>query len=213
MKARGLSLVRAALLACCCGLAACQNGSGAAEPSAGKSTAATSSTTVLQADSSGAAAGTHATTGGNIITVDPSGNPSVPLERQLWWGMTHAAHKISAADLVRLNAGNAPRQREAFMSQAGRVRVTEYGALDGEFAARYVFAVLDAGGTETGSIALTSFTSPTQIARELGRIGEDERLYHLEDYRQPDKVGLLAAYDDEPAYEIVRTRVLTVLSQ
>jgi hypothetical protein len=204
-------MIRMALLTCC-SLAVCRDGAVAANSGADESTAPTRAATVLLADSSGAAPGTQSTTGGNVILVDPSAN-SVSLERQLSWGIVHTAGKISSADLVRLNADNAPRQRELFAAPAGRVRVTEYGALEGEFAARYIFAILDAGGAETGSIALTSFKGPTQIDREMGRIGEDVRLFHLEDYRKADNVTLLAVYENEPAYEVVRARVLAALSQ
>ena len=91
-----------------------------------------------------------------------------------------------------------------------KVMVMEWFELEGERAVRYAFHILDDKGKSTRRISLGSYDVTTQIARELGEIGKDARIFHLDGYT-PGKHATYGMFKKEPTYEETRAMVVKVL--
>jgi tetratricopeptide (TPR) repeat protein len=74
----------------------------------------------------------------------------------------------------------------------------------------YEFYVSDAGGV-TGVYSLGSYDTTTEMMRELGNIGAEDRLYHL-DWYEPQKHATHGFYEKMPGYEQVRADVVAALA-
>jgi cytochrome c-type biogenesis protein CcmH/NrfG len=78
-------------------------------------------------------------------------------------------------------------------------------------AVRYYFNVTDRNTKSSFRISLGSYDFTTNIARELGEIGPNERLFHLDLYRGPEH-ETYGMFRKEPTYEQTREMVLEVLT-
>ncbi|MBI4616659.1 MAG: hypothetical protein HY720_23815 [Planctomycetes bacterium] len=105
--------------------------------------------------------------------------------------------------------------RDQFLVGTRRVYVLEYFELEGERALRYRFSV-SREGEETEPefyISLGSYESTTAVSRELGEIGPDERMFHLDGYFEGGTSHrTYGFFKKEPDYDAVREQVLGVLS-
>jgi tetratricopeptide (TPR) repeat protein len=103
--------------------------------------------------------------------------------------------------------------RDQFTVGAHRVMVFEYFDLSGERALRYRFSVLNEKGGEAWFVSLGSYETTTQIAREQGEIGKDERMFHLDGYfDKGNSHKLYGMYKKEPSYEDCRKAVEDILT-
>lgn len=75
----------------------------------------------------------------------------------------------------------------------------------------YEFYVSDASGGVTGVYSLGSYDTTTEMMRELGNIGADERLYHL-DWYEPQGHATHGFYEKMPSYDQVRADVVAALA-
>ena len=75
--------------------------------------------------------------------------------------------------------------REKLVTDAGEIYAIEFGPLAGEYAKLYLF-FLDRDGCERKALIVGAFNYITEIARESGEIGPEERRYHIEMF-DPDK--------------------------
>jgi hypothetical protein len=100
--------------------------------------------------------------------------------------------------------------REQIIEANRRVFVFEYFHPTGEFMVLYSFEVR-APGSEDFRISLGSYEGTNQVMRELGKLGKDVRLYHLDLYR-PKRHETYAFYQGRPTYEAVRANVMSILS-
>lgn len=101
--------------------------------------------------------------------------------------------------------------REQFRAGEREVMVFEVFEPAGETRVFYAFHVLAPGGDEIRRYSLGSYDRTTQVARELGEIGGDERLYHL-DWYEDDAHATVRFYEAMPSYDEVRARVVTALA-
>lgn len=102
--------------------------------------------------------------------------------------------------------------REQHQVDMGKVFVLEYFELKGERARKYVFKVQDPKtGKNKMDVSLGSYNSTTQISRELGDIGPNDRVYHLDGYTPDATHYTYAFYNSEPQYDVVRKLVYKVL--
>ncbi|MGZ4985210.1 MAG: tetratricopeptide repeat protein [Chthoniobacterales bacterium] len=76
---------------------------------------------------------------------------------------------------------------------------------------RYLrFSVLNKDGTEDFYLSLGSYDDTTEIARELGQISKEQRIYHLDEYRK-NAHRTYGMFQEQPDYDKVREIVLSVL--
>jgi tetratricopeptide (TPR) repeat protein len=101
--------------------------------------------------------------------------------------------------------------REQFKVNQMKVMVMEFFELEGEWAVRYAFHVLDDKGNSTRRISLGSYDMTTQIARQLGEVGKDERIFHLDGYTT-GRHTTFGMFKKEPTYEETREMVVKVLT-
>ncbi len=103
--------------------------------------------------------------------------------------------------------------RDQFSAGGLRVMAFEHFELAGERALRYRFSVLnEKGDAEAWYVSLGSYEITTQVAREQGTIGKDERMYHLDGYLQGGRVHkLYRMFPKEPSYDECRRLVEEVL--
>ena len=69
----------------------------------------------------------------------------------------------------------------------------------------------DASGNETSFISFGSYHDTTAISRELGEIGKDARVYHVDRYTG-GMHQTYAFFDEQPSYDTVRKIVVDRLS-
>lgn len=69
---------------------------------------------------------------------------------------------------------------------------------------------MDKKGEEEFHISLGSYDDTTEIARELGEISKNERLYHLDEYRGTQH-KTYAFFKTKPDYDRIRPTVLNIL--
>lgn len=103
--------------------------------------------------------------------------------------------------------------REQFEVNGLKVMVFEHFELKGERALRYVFSVLNEGGTgEEYRISLGSYDFTNSVWRETTKPKpkEGERLFHLDGYYKwgHSTFGMFAP---EPSYEETRAKVVRIL--
>ena len=60
-------------------------------------------------------------------------------------------------------------------------------------------------------ISLGSYDSTTQIAREMGDIGEDDRIYHLDEYWSDGSHATHGMYKNKPGYDPIKPKVVQIL--
>jgi hypothetical protein len=90
------------------------------------------------------------------------------------------------------------------------VFVFEYFSPSGDRAQYLRFCVLNKKGEVDYYISLGSYDSTTEIARELGEIAKDQRLYHLDEYTESHH-KTYAFFKTKPDYEEVRAAVVNAL--
>lgn len=104
--------------------------------------------------------------------------------------------------------------RDQFLTGDVKVFAFEYFELVGENPRVYVFRpVSTATGEETLVISLGSADLTTSILRETGKLGPDERAYHLDSY-SPDGLehSTFAFFSERPSYDEVKDMVLKILA-
>jgi tetratricopeptide (TPR) repeat protein len=101
--------------------------------------------------------------------------------------------------------------REQFKVNQTKVMVLEHFELEGDRAVRYAFHVLDQAGESTRRISLGSYDATTKISRELGEIGKDERMFHLDEYTT-GRHATYGMFKKEPTYEETRKMVVKILT-
>lgn len=102
--------------------------------------------------------------------------------------------------------------REQFVRNGRRVLALEFFELAGKRAVRYAFVVLTADGKEDYRLSLGSYDSTTQISREIGEIGPNERIFHLDGYYDGGRVHrTFEMYRAEPKYEEIKITVTQIL--
>ncbi len=99
--------------------------------------------------------------------------------------------------------------REKLVTDAGEIYAIEFGPLAGEYAKLYLF-FLDRGGCERKALIAGSFNYRTEMARESGEIGPQDRRYHIDVY-DPDKHTTLEFRTEIPRYEEMREMALNLL--
>ena len=99
--------------------------------------------------------------------------------------------------------------REKLETDAGEIYAIEFGPLAGEYAKLYLF-FLDRDGCERKALIVGAFNYITEIARENGEIGPQERRYHIE-FFDPDKQTTLEFRTEIPRYEEMREMALNLL--
>lgn len=100
--------------------------------------------------------------------------------------------------------------REQAVMGKRSVYVFEYFSPSGDQKQFLRFCVLNKKGDVDYYISLGSYDSTTEIARELGEIAKDQRLYHLDEYTD-NRHSTYAFFKTKPEYEEVRSMVLSVL--
>jgi tetratricopeptide (TPR) repeat protein len=90
------------------------------------------------------------------------------------------------------------------------VFVFEYFSPQGPWQKYFRFSVLNKKGEEAFYISLGSYDVTTEIARDLGEIPKNERMYHLDEYTENlhKTYGLFKA---KPEYDRLRPMVLDIL--
>lgn len=103
--------------------------------------------------------------------------------------------------------------REQKKIEAGKLFVLEYFKMQGERPRKFVIKLQDsATGTPKFDVSLGSYDETTQLARELGDIGADERIYHLDGYAPNGSHYTYVFFSSLPDYEVVRELALKVLA-
>jgi tetratricopeptide (TPR) repeat protein len=90
------------------------------------------------------------------------------------------------------------------------VLVFEYFSPNGDRKQYLRFCVLNKKGDVDYYISLGSYDATTEIARELGEIPKNQRLYHLDEYID-NRHSTYAFFKTKPEYDEVRSVVLSVL--
>ena len=103
--------------------------------------------------------------------------------------------------------------REQMQIESGKVFVLEYLELQGERARKFVFYLQDPDtGEHKFAVSLGSYDLINNASRELGRIGTDERLYHLDGYGPDGSHYTFGFFKSQPEYKVVREMALKALS-
>jgi tetratricopeptide (TPR) repeat protein len=100
--------------------------------------------------------------------------------------------------------------REQAVMGKRSVFVFEYFSPSGDRKQFLRFCVLNKKGEVDYYISLGSYDSTTEIARELGEIPKNERLYHLDEYTD-NRHSTYGFFKTKPDYDKVRSMVLSVL--
>ncbi|MGE9291068.1 MAG: hypothetical protein ACQKBT_08765, partial [Puniceicoccales bacterium] len=104
--------------------------------------------------------------------------------------------------------------RDQFQAGGFQVFVFDYYDMDagwrmGPIALRFY---LRKDGEEADRfLSLGSYESTTQIARDLGEIGENDRVFHLDGYWQDGRHATYGMYNNEPNYDLIRAKVVEIL--
>ena len=102
--------------------------------------------------------------------------------------------------------------REQFSPGKRKLMALEYFTLQGDRAIKYSFVVLDeTGKRQEFKITLGSYDTTTQIARETGSIGNNERLFHLDGYFADGEHRTYGFFKGEPEYDGIRKMVVEIL--
>ncbi len=99
--------------------------------------------------------------------------------------------------------------REKLVTDAGEIYAIEFGPLAGEYAKLYLFFLVH-DGCERKVFSVGSFNYITEMARESGQIGPEDRRYHLDLY-DPEKHTTLEFRNAVPRYEEMREMALNLL--
>lgn len=100
--------------------------------------------------------------------------------------------------------------REQTVIAKRSVFVFEYFAPAGDRMQYWRFCILNKKGEVDYYLSLGSYETTTSIARELGEIAKDARLYHLDEYTG-NAHWTYAFFKTKPSYEEVRAAVVDVL--
>lgn len=100
--------------------------------------------------------------------------------------------------------------REQAVMGKRSVFVFEYFSPSGDRKQFLRFCVLNKKGDVDYYISLGSYDTTTQIARELGEIPKNERMYHLDEYTD-NRHATYGFFKTKPDYEEVRPMVVSVL--
>ncbi|MEH6631179.1 MAG: hypothetical protein V7776_10140 [Halopseudomonas aestusnigri] len=88
-----------------------------------------------------------------------------------------------------------------------------YGELKGPVAKLYTFFVTDLQkNCIVAAISVGSYNVTTEASRASGRIGPDERLYHVDDYRV-NSHSTLGMMKIKPSYDSVKTFVIDMFKE
>ena len=87
----------------------------------------------------------------------------------------------------------------------------EFFAPSGDMKVFYRFSVLNEDGNEAFWYSLGSYDLTTSVAREIGEIGDNERLYHLDMYKKASH-QTLGFFKKMPAYDVIKENVISALS-
>ena len=102
--------------------------------------------------------------------------------------------------------------RDQFKVAGEKVMAFEYFELEGERALRYRFSVVKEG-REAYYLSLGSYTTTTQIARELGQIAKDDRMFHMDGYYKGGRVHeTYGMFTKEPSYTEARKIIEKILA-
>jgi tetratricopeptide (TPR) repeat protein len=102
--------------------------------------------------------------------------------------------------------------RDQFAVGTIKLMVFEYFELSGERAVRYSFNILARGGKDVKyKISLGSYEFDTQLAREQGTIGKDQRVFHLDAYYPDGEHRTYGVFNKEPTYDETRKMVTGIL--
>jgi hypothetical protein len=99
--------------------------------------------------------------------------------------------------------------RERLETDAGEIFAIEFGPLAGEYAKVYLFFLVY-DGCERRVFSVGSYNYITDLARESGSIGPEDRRYHLDLYA-PEKHTTLEFRTEAPRYEEMREMALNLL--
>lgn len=104
--------------------------------------------------------------------------------------------------------------REQFKVEGRLVLAYQFFEPSGEWMQFYRFSVADAGGREAFFISLGSYDMTTKISRELGEIGNDQRVYHFDGYYPEGLHKTFGFLNDKtaPAYDDIRPTVIRILT-
>ncbi|MDB2438485.1 tetratricopeptide repeat protein [Hellea sp.] len=103
--------------------------------------------------------------------------------------------------------------REQSELENGKLFVLEYFELEGERARKFVFKLQDEKTEDFKfEVSLGSYDGTTAISRELGEIGPDERIYHLDGYAPNGSHFTYAFFNTIPPYEAVKEIALKKLA-
>jgi hypothetical protein len=99
--------------------------------------------------------------------------------------------------------------REKLATDAGEIFAIEFGPLAGEYAKVYLFFLVY-DGCERKVFSVGSYNYITDMARESGSVGPQDRRYHLDLYA-PEKHTTLEFRTEVPRYEEMREMALNLL--
>ncbi len=102
--------------------------------------------------------------------------------------------------------------RDQFYVNEQHVMVFEEFSPSGEQMIFYRFFLIDSTGGASNFISLGSYETTTQISREMGEIGTDERLYHLDGYYGSSHINY-GFYTPQPSYAVIKSRVIEILQK
>lgn len=104
--------------------------------------------------------------------------------------------------------------RDQFKVGDIEVFVFEYYDMDAGFymgPLKWKFYLQQDGEQKDRFISLGSYEGTTQIAREMGDIGPNDRMYHLDEYWGRGNHATLGFYKQVPDYDLVRQQVIKTL--
>ena len=101
--------------------------------------------------------------------------------------------------------------REQFVVEGRKVIAFEYFDPKDPKITYYRFSVLDQEGKEESYISLGSYKTTVEIARELGELKSNERLYHLDEY-QKSTHRTFGFFKQKPSYDDIRKSVPKILT-
>jgi hypothetical protein len=99
--------------------------------------------------------------------------------------------------------------RETLATNAGEIFAIEFGPLAGEYAKVFLFFLVY-DDCERKVLSVGSFNYQTELAREAGSIGPEERRYHL-DLFDINEHHTLEFRTEAPRYEEMREMALNLL--
>jgi len=103
--------------------------------------------------------------------------------------------------------------REQFDFEQDRIFVLEYFELKGERAKKYVFKRQNQQTKELMfDVSLGSYEHTTKISREIGDIGPDDRLFHMDGYAPDGSHYTYGFYMPMPTYDTVKEIALKAFS-